>query len=148
MRYERHSSEVPHGSGTFPTPTAWLSLQVSVLVSKPTVEDKSVSDIEVDTCVDGRGGFVEVVGVGRQFAHADLNVGGVGPDTGHAWTRRNSVALEPFVPNRIGTYGPDRTDPSHVQCNWDPRGSGRRWAGPLDQMPYLKSGLQGISRDS
>ena len=101
-------------SGTFPNPTAWLSLQVSVLVSKPTVEDKSVSDIEVDTCVDGRGGFVEVVGVGRQFAHADLNVGGVGPDTGHAWTRRNSVALEPFVPNRIGTYGPDRTDPSHV----------------------------------
>jgi hypothetical protein len=124
VRYERHSSEVPHGSGTFPTPTAWLSLQVSVLVSKPTVEDKSVSDIEVDTCVDGRGGFVEVVGVGRQFAHADLNVGGVGPDTGHAWTRRNSVALEPFVPNRIGTCGPDRTDPSHVKCNWDPRGSG------------------------
>jgi len=102
VRYERHSSEVPHGSGTFPTPTAWLSLQVSVLVSKPTVEDKSVSDIEVDTCVDGRGGFVEVVGVGRQFAHADLNVGGVGPDTGHAWTRRNSVALEPFVPNPLG----------------------------------------------
>src|ERR1035437_9633414 len=84
----------------------------------------------------------------RRTATGDLNVGGVGPDTGHAWTRRNSVALEPFVPNRIGTYGPDRTDPSHVQCNWDPRGSGRRWAGPLDQMPYLKSGLQGISRDS
>ena len=56
-------------------------------------------------------------------------------NTGHAWTGRNSVALEPLIPNRIGTFGPDRNDPSHVKCNWrirgDPEGGGQehwtRW---------------------
>jgi hypothetical protein len=71
------------------------------------------------------------------------------PDTGHGWNRRNSVALEPLIPNQIGTFGPDRSDLSRVKCKLeDPRGSRRRWPGPLDKMAYLESGLQGIFRSS
>ena len=79
MRRARRSLEVPHGSGTFRASAALRSVQVPVVVGRPTIERQSVSDIFVNMYLDGSGGFIEVVGVGRLFMRADVNVGRGGP---------------------------------------------------------------------
>lgn len=39
-----------------------------------------------DRCADGRGGFVEAVGVGRQLTLTVVNLGVVGPGPGRTWS--------------------------------------------------------------
>ena len=60
------------------------------MVGRPTIERQSVSDIFVNMYLDGSGGFIQVVGVGRLFMRADLNVGRVGP--GHQPGHRLGVS--------------------------------------------------------
>jgi len=81
-------------------------------VGKPTIEGAAVPGITApDRCADGRRGFVEAVGFGRQLTLIAVNLGVVGPGPGR--TRSVSVfGVDPSAPTDLaGVFDKERTHP-------------------------------------